>query len=405
MADTGKLTVNVYDGGIGKPIEGATVKIVDQGARTVHQTQSDSFGAVHTFGMSAPPKEYSLQQGPDRPYSEYLIEVLAEGYGKKTVEGVQVFSDVTAQQNVILQKDGGETRASVPPPVLWGAYPSKLPEEDTKPLPSSKNYVVLPDPVIPAQVIVHEGVPTDNTARNTWVSFPDYVKNVASSEIYATWPDAAIRANVLAIISFTLNRVYTEWYRGKGYNFTITNSTAYDQAFSRDRTIYKEIAVVVDEMFTTFITKEAIRQPLLTQYCDGRNVSCPGWMTQWGSKEQAERGMTAVDILKNAYGQDIFLMQANKVDGVPKSFPGTNLQTGSRGQSVRTIQEQLNGISGNYPAIKKQKVDGVYGPATREAVEVFQRAFGLPVTGIVDFGTWYKISDVYVAVTRMAELR
>jgi len=232
-----------------------------------------------------------------------------------------------------------------------------------------------------------------------------FTKNVASSEIYATWPDATIRSNVLAIISFTLNRVFTEWYRNKGYNFTITSSTAYDHAFFYGRNIFTNISQIVDEMFTTYITRPGIRQPLLAQYCDGRQSQCPNWMTQWGSKDLGDQGYTATQILRHYYGSEVYLSQAVKVAGIPSSFPNTNLQVGSRGNDVRKIQEQLNAIANNYPAIPKIRVDGVFGPQTDASVKKFQEVFRMPASGIVDFPTWYRISDIYVAVTRMAELR
>ena len=198
--------------------------------------------------------------------------------------------------------------------------------------------------------------------------------------------------------------MYTEWYRGQGFDFTITNSTQFDQAFTYGRNIFDEISQTVDNIFTSYITRPGIRQPLFTQYCDGKRVSCPTWMSQWGSKALGDQGYLAMDILKQYYGQDVYLMQAQKVAGVPSSFPGIVLQNGSSGSHVRTVQEQLNRISDNYPAIPKVKVDGVYGQATVDAVEAFQRIFLLPVTGIVDFATWYKISHIYVAVTKIAEM-
>lgn len=264
--------------------------------------------------------------------------------------------------------------------------------------------MVLPNPVVPEFIIVHDGRPNDTSAPNYWIPFADYIKNVASSEIYANWPQSTIKANVLAILSFTLNRVYTEWYRGQGYNFTITSSTAYDHAFSYGRNIFAEIATVVDDIFTSFVTRPGIRQPLLTQYCDGKSVVCPNWMTQWGSKSLGDQGYTAIDILKSFYGYDIYLMQAQKVQGVPSSYPGTALQMGSLGEDVRVIQEQLNTISNNYPKINKVRVDGVFGEETRRAVVTFQEIFRLSADGIVGFSTWYTISHIYVAVTRMAEL-
>ncbi len=208
----------------------------------------------------------------------------------------------------------------------------------------------------------------------------------------------------MAIISFVLNRVYTEWYRNKGYDFTITSSTAYDHAFFYGRNIYKSISIIVDEMFNTYITKFGIRQPLLAQYCDGKKVSCPNWLSQWGSKYLGDQGYSAINILRRYYGQDIYLDQAQKISGIPISFPGTILQVGSRGQNVRTIQSQLSAINKNYPAIPKLKVDGIFGNQTRQAVQTFQNVFYLPATGLVDFKTWYKISNVYVAVQKLAEL-
>ena len=255
---------------------------------------------------------------------------------------------------------------------------------------------------IPDTITVHLGDPDDTAAPNIRVPFDEYIKNVASSEIYPTWPENALRANILAQISFALNRVYTEWYRGKGYDFTITNSTAYDQAFVYGRNVFSEIAEVVDYLFTTYITRPNIRQPLFAQYCNGREVTCPGWLSQWGSKYLGDRGYDAVAILRNYYGSDVYLTSAEIVDGVPSSYPGVSLQIGSSGAAVRTVQEQLNAISDNYPAIPKLRVDGLYGPLTEGAVRVFQSIFDLPESGIVDFASWYQISNIYVAVERLA---
>ncbi len=405
MAEMGRLKINVYQSGRGNPLAFTGVQVISKAGDVVAEAETDTSGQTDILNLSAPPQEYSLAEDMPQPYSEYTVNVLHDKAVTASVAGVQIFPNTTAEQDIIIAPQrAAPENIVIPPPVLYGQYPPKIPEDDVKPLPRSKGFVVLPDPIVPEFVIVHAGNPDDKSAQNYWVPFKDYIKNVASCEIYSTWPDSAIRANVLAILSFTLNRIYTEWYRGKGYDFTITNSTAFDHAFSYGRNYFNEISAVVDELFTTFVTKEGIRQPMLTQYCDGKNVTCPGWMTQWGTKNLADKGYSAIDILKNAYGQEVFLMQAKKVDGVPKSFQGT-LQNGSRGPNVRTIQEQLNRISNNYPAIKKVKADGIYGPATLSAVEAFQRIFNLPASGIVDFGTWYRISDIYVAVSRIAELK
>ena len=227
---------------------------------------------------------------------------------------------------------------------------------------------------------------------------------MTSSEIYATWPQATIVANVLAIMSFTLNRVYTEWYRNQGYDFTITSVTAYDHKWIYGRNIYETISVVVDDIFDSYLSRPGVKQPILTQYCDGRKVSCPQWMTQWGSCELGEQGYSPIEILRHFYGDDLYINTAEQISGIPASWPGADLTVGSSGEKVRQIQEQLDTISGIYTAIPPVTPDGIYGPATARSVEVFQSVFGLPETGAVDFATWYKISHIYVGITRIAEL-
>jgi len=410
LRDEGQLQIGVFSGNISTPLDNATIKIISRGDNTniVDEEISNISGQSPIVNLPAPSLEYSLDfESQNQPFSEYDVLVTVDGYRPTLIEGVQIFPHTVATQNVYMQPGlltNNMNIITINKPTLWGSFPPKIIEDPIKELPESLGYVVLPEPVVPEFVIVHDGVPSDASATNYWVRFTDYVKNVASCEIYSTWPEETIKANVLAIISFTLNRIYTEWYRGKGYDFTITNSTAYDQAFDYGRNIFKEISTIVDNIFTTFVTKPDIRQPLFTQYCDGKRVSCPNWMSQWGSKYLGDQGYNAVDILKNYYGQEIYLMNAKEVEGVPSSFPGTGLQMGSRGPDVRTKQEQLNAISNNYPAIKKIRVDSIYGDETRLAVETFQDIFRLPSTGIIDFATWYRISDIYVAVTRMAEL-
>lgn len=404
----GRLQIAALAGNIGTPASEATIRVMPRGdhSRILEELITDSSGQTPTIELAAPPVEFSMQPMGEVPYSEYDVLAMADGYESKMIEGVQIMPDSAAYQDITLSPLTGYQ--SQPDSILInehtlvGVFPPKIPEEEVKDLPESTGYVVLPDPVIPEFIIVHDGRPENASAPNYWVPFTDYIKNVASCEIYSTWPEATITANILAILSFTLNRVYTEWYRGKGYNFTITSSTAFDHAFSYGRNIFNEISVIVDNIFSTFITRPGIRQPLFTQYCDGRNVSCPNWMTQWGSKELGDNGYSAINILKHFYGSDIYLMQANKVAGIPSSYPGVVLQMGSVGQSVRTIQEQLNAISDHYPAIRKVRVDGTYGEETRASVEKFQEVFRLSADGMVGYDTWYKISNVYVAVTRLS---
>lgn len=249
---------------------------------------------------------------------------------------------------------------------------------------------------------MHDGVPEDTTAQNYYVRYRDYIKNVASSEIYATWPESTIYANVLAIMSVTLNRVYTEWYRNRGFNFTITSSTAYDQKWMYGRNIYENIDRIVDTIFANYLSRPGVRQPIFTSYCDGKRVTCNG-LSQWGSKFLGDEGYTPIEIIRYYYGSDMYINSAESVSGVPSSWPGYNLSIGSSGEKVLQMQQQLNRIARNYPAIPSIAADGIYGPATAEAVRTFQRIFNLPQTGVVDYPTWYSISNIYVGVSRIAE--
>ena len=408
-ANFGRLAVNVNSVVTDYPVIDATVQIIQPGSNTViEELRTNTSGQTPAVELRTPPLDYSLEPLSPMPYAEYDVRVNSEGFESVIINGVQVLPNTLALQNINTRPT--PPRQALKPlsvyigeHTLYGQYPPKIPEAEVKPLPQAEGFVVLPQPVIPEFVVVHLGRPTDASARNVWVTFKDYVKNVASSEIYATWPVQTIRANVLAIISFVLNRVYTEWYRGKGYDFTITNSTAFDQAFFYERNIFEDISVIVDEIFSTYITRPGIRQPLFTQYCDGVRIKCPKGLEQWGSKDLGEQGLDALSILRNYYGSDVYLTQAEKVQGVPLSFPGVVLQMGSSGRDVRTIQEQLNSISNHYPLIPKIRVDGLYGTQTAEAVRQFQEIFRLPVTGSVDFATWYAISNIYVGVNKLSE--
>lgn len=399
---TGYLQVELYNQGQASPVIGGKV-VVSKNGEVLYELFTNDSGQTETVALEAPPIEYSINENEPQPYETYDITVTADGYRDVIINGVQIFADRTALQKVIMTEGQGQVTINVPPPVLWGDYPEKEPEEEVKEIPTETGFVVLDRIVIPEYIVVKDGVPSGG-GQVYYVPYKDYIKNVASSEIYSTWSDAAIRANVLAIQSFVLNRVFTEWYRNRGYNFTITNSTRYDQSYSQDRTIYENISTIVDEMFTNFLRREGQRQPLFAQYCDGRQVSCPGWMTQWGSEDLAKQGYSAIEILRYYYGDDIFIDTAEKVQGVPLSYPGQELTIGSTGNDVRTIQNQLNTISNTYSAIQKLRVDGIYGQATADAVMEFQKIFNLPQTGVVDLATWYQISQIYVAIERLAEL-
>lgn len=389
------------------PIPGALVNVTDPNnpENIIEQLTTDENGITETVSLPAPPIEYSLEPSAVQPYANYNIEINAPNYRPVTVNGAEIFPDVLSQQEATLipQPEPADFALYViPPHTLFGDFPPKIPEPEIKPT-AETGEIVLQQVVIPEFVIVHDGPPNDPTAQNHYVRFRDYIKNVASSEIYATWPENAIYANILAILSFTLNRVYTEWYRSQGYNFTITSSTAYDHKWVPGRNIYNNISFLVDSVFVNYLSRPNVRQPILTQYCDGNRVQCPDWMSQWGSKNLADQGYSAIEILRYYYGNSIYINTATEVSGVPASWPGFNLTVGSRGEPVRIIQEQLNAIANNYPAIPRLSVDGIFGPRTQEAVRIFQSIFDLPANGIVDLPTWYKISFIFVAVTRMAE--
>lgn len=409
QTDRGGLQVTVLTEDGAKPVENALVRISYTGVpdSTLEEIRTDSSGQTPVLDLKTPPLEYSLEPSEEQPYAEYTVQIEAEGFEPEEVAGTEVLPDVLAQQPVRLRlRAAGEfERIVIGPHTLFEKYPPKIPEAEIKPV-DETGEIVLSRVVIPEYVVVHDGPVGDAQASNYYVRYRDYIKNVASSEIYATWPDDTIRANVLAIMSFTLNRVYTEWYRNKGYDFTITSSTAYDHKWIYGRNIFDTISRIVDELFENYLSRPDVRQPILTQYCDGRMVQCldRGWMTQWGSKTLGDRGYSAIEILRNFYGNDMYINVAEAVSGIPASWPGYDLDIGATGQKVRQLQEQLNTIAGSYPALPRIGADGIYGERTRDAVEKFQSIFGLPVTGIVDYPTWYKIQEIYVAVSRIAEL-
>ncbi len=407
--DRGQLKIHVTTERGFFPIKDASIRLSYTGNPTeiIEELSTDISGQTAAVELPAPPLEYSMEPSEFQPYSEYTIQVNASGYRPINISGISVLPDKTSIQNVRMEtatvENPLERNIVITANTLYGNFPPKIPEDEIKPMPESGE-IVLSRVVIPEYVIVHDGPPSDSSANDYYVRYRDYIKNVASSEIYATWPDAALRANILAIMSFTLNRVYTEWYRNKGYDFTITSSTAFDHKFVYGRNIFSNISNIVDEMFNSYLSRPNVRQPILTQYCDGQRVSCPNWMTQWGSKYLADQGYSTIEILRYYYGSSMYINTADEISGVPASWPGSNLEVGSTGDKVRMLQEQLNRIARNYPALPTIAVDGIYGSATKAAVEKFQSIFGLPVTGIVDFRTWYRISEIYVAVSRIAEL-
>lgn len=407
--DIGTLQVNVFSQNNYNPITNATVTIqntIPQADGTSEQLNTDSSGQTETVSLRTPPLEYSLTPESSMPYSEYTITVSAPGYETTVLTGAQILPDVKAIQDIRLVPLPGteeiqEQDIDIAPHTLYAEYPPKIPEAEIKTV-ADTGEIILSQVVIPEYIIVHDGLPDDNSAPNYYVTYKDYIKNVACSEVYATWPESTLYANILAIMSFTLNRVYTEWYRNRFKNFTITSSTAYDQKWIYGRNIYSNIDYLVDSVFANYLSRPGIRQPILASYCDGVRVTCSG-LSQWGSKNLGEEGYDAIDILRYYYGNDIYINTTQAISGVPSSFPGYDLTVGSSGQKVYQLQEQLARISRNFPAIPRINADGIYGERTAEAVRTFQSIFDLPPTGITDYPTWYTISDIYVGVTRIAE--
>lgn len=406
--DTGYLKVFATTEGELFPIKNARIEIADTGEpnRVLEVISTDESGNSQAVTLDAPPLEYSMSPSDNQPYSEYNIKITAPNYEEQIITGVQILSGETGVQNVRMVPSfegqniynptviGGHT--------LWEYYPPKIAESEVKPT-NESGEIVLRQVVVPETIVVHDGVPTDPTAPDYYVPYLDYIKNVACCEIYSTWPRATIEANVLAIMSFTLNRVYTEWYRNKGYNFTITSSTAYDHKWIRGKTIYDSISEVVDYLYGSYLARPNIKQPILTQYCDGKRVTCPNWMSQWGSKALGDDGLSSTDIIRYYYGSNMYVNTAEIISGIPASYPGYDLSIGASGDPVLQIQEQLNRISDNFPAIPKIVEDGIFGSRTANAVREFQKIFDMPVSGIVDYPTWYKISQIYVGVSKIAE--
>ncbi|MDO5799673.1 MAG: peptidoglycan-binding protein [Eubacteriales bacterium] len=407
--DQGGLKVTVLTADGTRPVEKALVRIsyTGESGQTIEEVRTDPSGQTPVLDVKTPPLEYSMEPSEQQPYAEYTVQVGAEGFENSEVVGIQALPGVMAQQTVGMnfKANASFERIVIGPHTLWGEYPPKIEEPEIKPIEESGE-IVLSRVVIPEYIVVHDGPVNDTAAQDYYVRYKDYIKNVASSEIYATWPADTIRANILAIMSFTLNRVYTEWYRNKGKDFTITSSTAYDHKWIRGRNVFDSISEIVDELFENYLSRPDVRQPILTQYCDGRQVKCQdrGWMTQWGSKSLGDQGYSPIEILRYFYGNDIYINVAEEVSGIPASWPGYDLNIGATGSKVRQLQEQLNTIAGAYPLIPKVMVDGIYGEQTKAAVRKFQNIFGLQETGITDYTTWYKIQEIYVAVSRIAEL-
>lgn len=385
------------------PLEGVQIRILDDQGNRIYDLTTDENGETPMISLETVDASLSLDPNyAGTPYIGYDVFAQAQGFQSLYIEGIPIYDGQTAILPITLipmqelQRSGEVMRITLEKP----AASRQEPHLQQRPI--AEPYV-LRQVVIPNRITVHLGSPA-SSASNVQVSFPDYVKNVASSEIYPTWPDASLRANIYAIITFALNRIFTEWYRAQGYNFDITNSTAYDQAFVYGRPIYESINNIVDEIFNEYVRRQGQNVPYFTSFCNGTTVTCSG-LSQWGTVTLAQQGLTPLQILRSYYPNDVEIAQAAAITDAVSSYPGTPLRVGSTGLDVQTIQTYLNRIRKNYPAIPAiTDEEGVFGSSTQAAVRTFQNIFNLGTDGIVGKATWYKISQVYIAVTRLAEL-
>ncbi len=391
------------------PITKAKLKIINAENKEVVYENEDAFdisGRSKNIEVITPEKSLSLKPYEEGvlPYGVYDIEVDSEKDGKVIVEGVSVFEENTSIQNIeIVEESNKNNFKSSPKQIVISPQKLVMKNGLGEKQGISITPYVLDEVYIPEFIIVHLGAPSA-AAENVTVGFIDYIKNVASSEIYPTWPEEALKANIYCQISFALNRIYTEWYRNKGYSFQITNSTAYDQYFIKGRNIFENISKIVDDIFSKYIITIGNKTPFFAQYCNGTTVTCDG-LSQWGTVDLAKAGMEAFGIVKYYFGEDKELVRAIMIEGIPESYPGTPLRLNDVNENVKVIQKQLNRIAKNFPAIPEIPLeDGNFGKETEEAVKTFQRTFNLTPDGIVGRATWYRISSIYVGVKRLAEL-
>lgn len=400
------LVFQLYTGRQAIPVRSAKVTVTDADGRIERVLYSGASGRTPPLPLEAPPASLSLSpEHAALPYSRYNARIEAAGYLPIVIKGIQLFEGIEGLESIELgpipRGDSNDDMESViiPPPAIMGSEP-RSPDS----IPPDISPFVLGSVYIPEFITVHLGRPDNQSARNVTVTFQDYIKNVASSEIYPTWPDAALRANIYAQISFALNRIFTEWYPSRGYSFNITNSTAFDQAYVPGRNIFDNISRLVDEIFNEYVRRRGTINPLFTEYCNGTTVTCGG-LSQWGTVPLAQNGYSPLNILRRYYGSSTELTETNDIRSVASSYPGTPLKKGSTGAAVRTMERQLVRIRRNYPAIPLiTSIDNSFTAETEAAVKAFQRIFSLTPDGIVGKATWYAISYIYVSVTRLAEL-
>lgn len=403
----GYLQIQVRTAHEAVPLNNVQIQIQAAAGNTLYNLWTDENGDTPVVSLET--KDKSFSQNPyynGTPFISYHVLAEASGFDSLFVTDIPVFDGETAVLPVTLTPMQQMQRTPVTKEIFIGkpavAMNDAVEQKGTVIDPHTEPYV-LRQVVIPDPITVHLGTP-GSSASNVQVSFPDYVKNVASSEIYPTWPAAALTANIYAIITFALNRVYTEWYKARGYSFDITNSTAYDQYFVYGRPIYESISRIVDQIFNQYVRRQGQNAPYFTSFCNGTTATCQG-LSQWGTVTLADQGLTPIQILRSYYPDDIEIVETNIITGIVNSYPGTPLRVGSTGLDVQTIQTYLARIRRNYPAIPSITDEaGVFGDSTKAAVVKFQNVFGLAPDGIVGRSTWYKISSLYTAIARLAEL-
>ncbi len=401
----GFLKIELTAGEGALPVAGAKVLVKSSDGTDLYTLETDEAGDTQTVEIEAPDAVHTLDPEDPGPFFATVdVGVRVEDFYPALLKGVQIFDGETSILPINLYPTSSKTRdASIPriidiPPV-FGIDEPKNQEGGGESAPISRTQREV---FIPEYITVHLGRPNQD-ASNVKVKFIDYIKNVASSEIYPTWPEASLEANIYAIISLTLNRIYTVWYRSRGYNFDITSSTTVDQYFVYGRNIFESISKIVDRIFNIYIRRAGRREPFFAEYCNGSTVTCPG-MSQWGTVGLAQKGLPPIDILKTYYPKDIELVETNQFGGNVETYPGYILREGVRSEAVRTMQIFLNRISGNFPNIPKVTPTGLFDAATTAAVKEFQKTFDLPPDGVVGKATWYKITSIYVAVKKLAEL-
>ena len=400
---TGILRIQAFAARQSAPVEGVVVTVSGNGF--THTCTTDAEGNAADITLTTPACALSLDETntTTRPYALCDLTAARPGYRTVRIQGVQVFPGQVTLARPEMIPDTEENRDTPSEPIVIPTHALFAGSGGSGPSPTANcEPRVLSRVVIPKNITVHLGRPAAS-ARNVTVSFRDYIANVASSEVYPTWPEQALRANIHCQISLALNRIYTEWYPSKGYSFNITNSTSFDQYYVHGRTVFQVMVKLTDDIFNTYIRKTGTVNPYYAEYCDGKSVTCPG-LKQWGTVTLANQGRSALSILKYYYGQNIEIVRTNNIQSIPQSYPGSPLQQGDRGSAVFTLQRQLNRIAKDYPFLGKLTVDGIFGARMADTVKRFQKQFSLTADGVVGRQTWYKISYIYVSVKDLAEL-